>query len=407
MKAARYNFPKKTVRDIAVHGKRVLVRADFNVPLEENGEVASDYRVTQTLPTLRYLLERNCSVVVISHLGRPEGKKEPKYSLEPVAALLKELLPQYPVEFVPSLIDDKARQACKQLKPGSLILLENLRFDPGEEANEPELASSLKKISGAEYFVQDGFGVVHRAHASTEAITHVLPAVSGLLLEKEVSILESTMKHPDHPVVAVIGGAKISDKIGFIEKLLSIADTVTIGGAMANTFLLQQGKPIGKSKYEEDQEEKIATILQKAKPNQVQLPIDLVVSKEIATDSQTRICKPADVHNNELILDLGPKTLQACNEALSHAATVIWNGTLGYAEIPQFAKASAELAKDITLTHHGITSIVGGGDTADFVLDWQKENPKAHFSHISTGGGASLELMSGMKLPGVESLLNA
>lgn len=402
-----YHFPKKTVRDIAVHGKRILLRADFNVPLDENGAIASDYRITQTVPTLQYLLERGCSVVVVAHLGRPEGKVNSKLSLQIVADELTKHLSTYETQFCNSTIDDKARQACKQLKNGQLLLLENLRFLPGEEANDPGLAAALKRVSGAEYFVQDGFGVVHRAHTSTEAITHLLPAVAGLLLEREVSSLERVMKHPDHPVVAVVGGAKISDKIDFIERLLDLADTILIGGAMANTFLQADGKPIGKSKFEENEEQEIAKILQKSKKSQLLLPVDVVVSKEIANNSQSKTCDISEVADDDYILDLGPRTMQQFDEALHRAATVIWNGTLGMAEIPQFAKASADLAANIGLNHPGLTSVIGGGDTADFVLDWLAEHTDANFSHISTGGGASLELMSGLKLPGVEALLSA
>lgn len=401
-----YHFPKKTIRDIAVHGKRILVRADFNVPLTENGEIASDYRIRQTLPTLRYLLERGCSVVVIAHLGRPDGTPNKKYTLVPIAERLQELLPTVEVEFEASLIDDKARQACKLLRPGQLLLLENLRFDPREEANDAEFAAALKRTTNPDYFVQDGFGVVHRAHSSTEAITHLVPSVAGLLLEKEVSVLEKAMNHPHHPVAAVVGGAKISDKIGFIERLLSIADKVLIGGAMANTFLRQQGNPIGESVYEGGQEEEIATISQKSKAGQIILPIDIAVSTEIANSSQKIIRNLDDVQPSEYILDLGPKTTDLFQNEVARAATIIWNGTLGYAELPQFAESSAALAETIS-QQHGAISIIGGGDTADFVLDWSEQHKNAHFTHISTGGGASLELMSGLELPGLEALINA
>lgn len=406
MSTGTYHFPKQTVRDIPLHGKRVLVRADFNVPLESDGTIASDYRITQTIPTLEYLLSRKCNVVVVAHLGRPDGKVDKKFSLEPVAERLKELLPNYQVNFTPSTVDDAAWQACKAMPSGSLLLLENLRFDAREEANDHDFAASLARISGASYFVQDGFGVVHRAHASTEAITHVLPAVSGLLLEKEVSTLEKVMAHPEHPLVAVIGGAKISDKIGFIERLLGVAESVLVGGAMANTFLKQQGFEIGKSKIEPDQEEEIATILQKAKASQIVLPVDLIVSKEIANESQKQIRNVSDVGQDEYILDIGPETMKLFATKLRQANTAIWNGTMGMAEIPQFAKGSADLAADLADQQHEIVSVIGGGDTADYVLDWMNTHKEAHFTHISTGGGASLELMSGLRLPGFEVLLN-
>ena len=400
-----YKFPKKTIKDIDLTGKRILIRADFNVPLTSDGEIESDYRITQTLPTLQYLLERKCTVIVVAHLGRPEGRPDPAFSLEPVAQLLQKLLPDFIVNFAASTVDDAAWQACNNTPDGSLILLENLRFDPREEANDSQFAAALKRVSGAQYFVQEGFGVVHRAHASTEAITHQLPSLAGLLLEKEVSTLEQAMKHPEHPLIAVVGGAKISDKIGFIEQLLSIADTILIGGAMANTFLKYQGFEVGKSKVETGQESEIATILQKANDSQLVFPTDVTTVKKIATDSQITIRQVDHVLPDEYILDVGPDTAKNFDSHLKRANTAIWNGTLGMAEMPEFAKGSAKLASELADSHHSITSIVGGGDTADFVLAWLSHHKSAKFSHISTGGGASLELMSGLKLPGVEALL--
>lgn len=407
MAISSYRFPKKTIKEIPIHDKRVLLRADFNVPLSSDGEIESDYRVTQTLPTLEYLLKRHCRVVVIAHLGRPEGKPDKNLSLEPIAQLLRELLPDYSVTFVPSATDDVALQACKKMPPGSLVLLENLRFYDKEEANDPAFAQRLREVSGADYFVQDGFGVVHRAHASTEAITHQLPSVAGLLLESEVTHLEKVMKHPEHPLVAVVGGAKISDKIGFIEQLLGAADTVLIGGAMANTFLKYQGFAIGKSKFETGQEAEIEAIFSKAKADQIVLPEDLVVTKKIEQNARTAVKNRAAIEPDDFIVDVGPKTMQTFDHYLQAANTAIWNGTLGLAEIPGFDVGSAELAENLADQHHSLQSIVGGGDTADFVLSWLSVHPQAHFSHISTGGGASLELMSGLKLPGLEALIKA
>jgi len=405
MKTATYTFPKKTVRDVPVHDKRILVRADFNVPLSDAGEILSDFRITQSLPTLRYLLDRGCTVIVVAHLGRPEGKATKKDSLGPVAVRLQELLPNEIVTFVPSTVDDKAWQACKRAEKGALILLENLRFDPREEANDPDFAASLQRVSGAEYFVQDGFGIVHRAHASTEAITHLLPSVAGLLLEKEVSTLEKAMKHPRHPLVAVVGGAKVSDKIGFIEQLLTIADTVLIGGAMANTFLAYQHTPVGKSLVEQGQEQEIEKILQLAKPDQLVLPVDVAVSDAIDASATRRDSSKDEVLAHEHILDIGPKTMQIFTAYIGEASTVIWNGTLGYAELPQFAVGSAAIAQSMADQQRNITSIIGGGDTAEYALEWLSAHKNAEFTHVSTGGGASLELMSGLKLPGVEALL--
>ena len=400
-----YKFRKKTIKDIELKGKTILLRADYNVPLNEDGSIASDFRITQSIPTIRYLLKQNCKIIIIAHLGRPEGKINPKFSLSPIAQHLHSLLPEIMVGFAADCINDGAILTCKKAGLGDIILLENLRFHEGEEANDVDFANKLKRVSGADYFVQDGFGIVHRPHASTEAITHLLPSVAGLLLEKEVTVLSSVMSEPVHPVVAVVGGAKISDKIGFIEKLTNIADTILIGGAMANTFLKHKGNKVGKSLVENDQDQEIATILQKSKPNQILLPQDVAVAKEIATDSQRRDCNLNDIKDDDIILDLGFETMRLFNQKISSASTVIWNGTLGYAELPQFARSSGVLADSITSVS-GLESIVGGGDTADFALDWLKQNVERKFSHISTGGGASLELMSGMKLPGVEALLN-
>lgn len=405
MNKKTYKFPKKTIRDIPIHGKTVLVRADFNVPLDEKGNITSDYRITQTIPTIEYLLSRKCRVIITSHLGRPEGKKNLKYSLKPVFKRLQELLPNIKIEFAQDAINDSARILCKQAEPGEIVLLENVRFYPEEEANDPSFANKLKTVTGAEYFVQDGFGVVHRAHASTEAIAHLLPSVAGLLLDKEVSTLVGAMHSPDHPLVSIVGGAKISDKIEFIEELLKISENVLIGGAMANIFLKYQGKEIGKSLFEEGQEEKIESILKKAKPGQLVLPTDVAVSKEIATTSQRRDCSLEEVEEDDIILDLGFETMRQFTHLIQSASTIIWNGTLGMAELSKFAQGSDVLAKSIS-DQAGAVSIIGGGDTADFVLGWLEENPDGHFTHISTGGGASLELMSGQKLPGVEALLD-
>lgn len=405
MNKSTASFSKKTIRDVDVHSKTILLRADFNVPTDESGKITSDYRIAQTVPTIEYLLARNCKVVIISHLGRPGGKPDASCSLSVAAQRLHELLPKVNIAFAKDCINDSAQLTVKKAKNGEVVILENLRFHTEEEANDPDFAAQLKQVSGADYFVQDGFGVVHRAHASTEAITHFLPSVAGLLLEKEVGTLLAAMSQPKHPLVAVVGGAKISDKIGFIEKLLEISDTVLIGGAMANTFAKYQGHDIGKSKYEEGQEEEIATILQKAKPDQLVLPRDVAVASEVSESAQRRDCGLSEVGPDEYILDLGFETMREFAQRIQTASTVIWNGTLGLAEIPQFAQSSEVLAQSIA-DQAGATTIIGGGDTADFALDWLEKHEGKHFTHISTGGGASLELMSGMELPGVAALLD-
>lgn len=399
------SFPKKTVKDVPLHGKTILLRADFNVPLHPDGTIAGDYRIIQTLPTLQYLLERKCKVVIISHLGRPGGKPNKKESLVQVARYLQKHLPATSVQFVATTLGDAAKLACKKMRPGSIVVLENARFHPGEEANDSEFARLLQRVVKPDYFVQDGFGVVHRAHASTEAITHLVPSVAGLLLEKEVVALSTAMEAPQHPVAAIVGGAKISDKIDFIHKLLAIADTVLIGGAMANTFLAQQGLPIGKSRTEEGQDEAVAEIMKNAKEGQIVLPVDVGVATAISENAIRRDVAIGEVADSDYILDLGPETTKQFCTVLKNSATIIWNGTLGMTELPQFQTCSAEVAATIYQDESSV-SIVGGGDTADFVLDWQKTtNNDGSFTHISTGGGASLELMSGLQLPGVEALL--
>lgn len=403
MKSNTYSFPKKTIRDVAMHDKRILLRADFNVPLDDNGVISSDYRITQTIPTIRYLLERECEVIIISHLGRPEGKKEPKFSLLPVAERLSKLL-NLPVEFISEGLGDNSKQALKKAAPGTVKLLENIRFYPGEESNDLEFAKQIIQVIQPEYVVQDGFGVVHRAHASTEGISHLKPAVAGLLLEKEVVTIESAMSSPARPLVTVLGGAKISDKLPLVERFMEKADTILIGGAMANTFLKASDYPVGKSLVDEDGLSMAQAMIKKAKKDQVILPVDVAVGDEIGPSATRHDTSLSEVGDKEAILDIGFETMRVFIQHLSSASTVIWNGPMGYAESPAFAQGSGVIAEALSQSED-ITSIIGGGDTADFVLDWQSNHEGAEFTHISTGGGASLELMSGQKLPGVEALI--
>ncbi len=405
-------FFKQTIRDLPLHhGKhyRVLVRVDYNVPLKD-GKVSDDLRIRAGLPTLQYLLEQGCSLVLISHLGRPEGH-DLSCSLEPAADRLSELLGKK-VTFVDDTIGDAAFQAVKKAPEGSVVMLQNLRFDPREEENDMEYAKAIARVAQADYFVQDGFGVVHRAHASTEAITHFLPSASGLLLEKEYVTISQAMEDPAHPFVAVLGGAKVSDKIKVVERFVKLADTVLIGGAMANTFLAYKGHSIGKSKAETDQKETLDSIYdaahKKAGDNVddfVVLPTDVAVGHEL-TDSEKRVNKSVDqIADDDMALDIGDSSIEKYTEVIEKAKTVIWNGPLGMSEYDNFAHGSARVALSLA-THPDITSIVGGGDTADFVLKWDANNGGS-FTHVSTGGGAGLDLMAGNKLPGVESLLDA
>ncbi|HSW91352.1 MAG TPA: phosphoglycerate kinase [Candidatus Saccharimonadales bacterium] len=405
------SFFKQTINTVPLHGQTVLVRADYNVPLESDGTIADDFRIRASLPTIKKLLKDGCKVVIISHLGRPEGHDK-KLSLEPVAQRLAEYLGE-PVRFVSQTTGDRVRMAVKKAPKRSVIVLENLRFDPREEANDEGFAREIAKDSNARYFVQDGFGVVHRAHASTSAITQFLPSVAGLLLEREYTTITQAMKSPKHPLVAVMGGAKVADKIGVIKELIDVADTIIITGAMANTFLAYKGFAMGKSKYDPDDSDILDEIYADARAKVgadrvdefILLPTDLAVGKTLNEDEPRRIVTVNAVGKDDIALDIGDMTIERIVSLVEKAKTVIWNGTLGYAELPNFAHASARLAL-VLATHPEITSIIGGGDTADFVLHWDARKGDS-FSHVSTGGGASLELMAGEKLPGIESLLDA
>ncbi len=399
------------MRKASLQGKTVLVRSDYNVPLSD-GTISDDYRIRSSVPTIKKLLEYGCKVVIISHLGRPQGV-DPQYSLAPVAARLGELLGKE-VRFVDQCIGPKVRVEVKHAPKGSVTLLENLRFHSEEEANDSDFARQLAKDSGAAYFVQDGFGVVHRAHASTSAITQFLPSVAGLLLEREYVTIMSAMQAPERPLVAVLGGAKVSDKIGVIKALVPVADTIIIGGAMANTFLAYKGWFMGKSKLESDQGVVIDEIYQAvyAKVGRdhadefLVLPVDLGVGASTEPTATRQNVSAKAIPGDSMALDLGPETDVIIRGIVEKARTVIWNGTLGFAESPAFAAASKSLASCLVEHRGAITSIVGGGDTADFVIGWDAQHGDS-FSHVSTGGGASLELMSGEKLPGIEALLDA
>lgn len=403
-------FFKRTIKDVPIDHKTVLVRADYNVPLNKKGEISDDLRIRASIPTLEYLLKHHAKVVVMSHLGRPEGRDKSQ-SLEVVSERLAELLGKK-VIFVDDCIGDKVVQAVKKAPADSVVLLENLRYYAEEEANDEKFAEKIAKSTGARYFVQDGFGVVHRAHASTDAITHFVPGVSGLLLEREYVTITSAMEHPKRPLVAVMGGAKISDKITVIERLVGVADRIVIGGAMANTFLKYKGYHVGASKVEDGQESVLDGIYSAAHDKSeghaddfIMLPADVAVADEISEHATRRNVGLGDVAEKDIILDIGDQAIENMVNAVSGAKTVIWNGTLGYAELPEFAHGSARLALQLA-TNPEITSIIGGGDTADFVLKWDGNGGES-FTHVSTGGGASLELMAGKKLPGVESLLDS
>jgi 3-phosphoglycerate kinase len=403
-------FFKQTINTVPLEGETILLRTDYNVPLNKDGTIGDDFRIQASLPTVKKLLNDNCKVVIISHLGRPDGRDQ-KLSLEPVAVHLAELLGE-PVQFVDEAIGDKVAMAVKGAPRRSVIMLENLRFYPGEEANDEGFAHLLAKSSAARYFVQDGFGVVHRAHASTSAITLQLPSVAGLLLEREYTTITHAMMSPKRPLIAVLGGAKVSDKIKVIEAFVRVADKIIITGAMANTFLAYRGVMMGKSKYEPDESATLDIIYDAARKkvgDQVDdflmLPTDLAVGSAFSADEPRRSIGVNSLVPTDIALDIGDGSIETLVSTVALAKTVIWNGTLGIAEFPNFAHGSARLALTLA-THPEITSIIGGGDTADFVLNWDARKGKS-FTHVSTGGGASLELMAGEKLPGIESLLDA
>lgn len=403
-------FFKQTIRDVPIEHKTVLVRADYNVPLASDGTISDDLRIRASLPTLQYLLNHGCKVVIISHLGRPEGRDK-SLSLEPIGQRLAKLLGR-PVLFVNDCIGDRVRQVVKHAPKNAVILLENLRFYKEEEANNSVFAKQIARDTAARYFVQDGFGVVHRAHASTQAITLCIPSVAGLLLEKEYTTITNALEAPTRPLVTIMGGAKVSDKIGVIDQFISKADHILIGGAMANTILAYKGKSMGASKVEADQTDTLDHIYTNAKQKVgdatdefIVLPTDVAVAKEIAASDTRRVVSVDDVASDELALDIGDRTSERFVDIIKDAGTVIWNGPVGYSEVAAFAAGSTAVAEALARNPH-ITSIIGGGDTADFVLKWDKKHGGS-FTHVSTGGGAALELMAGDKLPGIESLLDA
>ncbi len=426
-------FYKKTVRDIDLNGKRVLMRVDYNVPLED-GKVGSDYRLNMNIPTIEYLLGQGCSIVILSHLGRPEGKPDPKYSLAPVAARLGELL-EREVQFADDCIGSAATGMVNALKPGDILVLENVRFHPEEEANDEAFAKKL--AAHGEVFVQDAFGVVHHGAVSVSEIPKHLPSVAGLLLEREVDTITNVMEAPQRPLMAIIGGAKISDKIKVLDRFIDIADFIAIGGAMANTFLLALGIETGKSLAEPDDVPIAREIIEKAKekaakqPFVLYLPQDGVVAADLDDPSSTRIVdwdahviadieayprrpekRASLVAADELILDIGPFSGSFIAGGIQLANTVVWNGTMGVTETPgrnndpvgPFSHGT-ELVVEALLGHFGHKpfTVVGGGDTVSYV---EGRGLNKAFNHVSTGGGASLELMEGKKLPGVEALLD-
>lgn len=392
---------KKTIRDIDLAGKRVLVRVDFNVPLDSQQRITDDTRIRAALPTIRYLLDQGASVILMSHLGRPDGKVVDTLSLAPIARHLSELLGR-PVEMAKDCVGPEIETQTKSLQPGQVLLLENLRFHKDEEKNNPDFARQLAMLG--EVYVNDAFGTAHRAHASTEGVTHYLPGVAGFLMEKEINFLGSALEHPKRPFVAIIGGAKISDKIAVLDRLISMVDALLIGGGMANTFLKAEGFEIGDSLFEESKLEVARELIAKAHQRRLKflLPTDVVVADALAADANYKVVPQNQVPNGWRILDIGPKAVEAFNQVLADAQTIVWNGTLGVAEMPAFAKGTDAIIEILAnRTRAGATTIIGGGDSAAAV---EEVGAAEKMTHVSTGGGASLEFLEGRVLPGVAAL---
>jgi phosphoglycerate kinase len=390
---------KKTVRDIAPKGKRILMRADFNVPMDENRKITDDSRILGVLPTIQYLLDAGAKLILMSHLGRPKGEVNPKYSLEPVAERLSELLNK-PVKMSKDVIGEDAKKLVAELKDGDVMLLENLRFHKEEEANDDGFAKAL--ASFGDIYVNDAFGTAHRAHASTEGVTRFIDtSVSGFLIEKELKFLGEAVENPERPFVAILGGAKVSDKIGVIENLLNKVDVLLIGGGMAYTFIKAMGGNIGKSLLEEDKIELAKNLLEKAEEKNVKLllPVDTLIADDFSNDANTDVVKTGEIPDDWQGLDIGSKTRELFASEIKKAKTVVWNGPMGVFEMPTFAKGTKAIAK--AMAECGGTTIVGGGDSAAAV---ESMGFGDKISHISTGGGASLEFLEGKELPGVKAL---
>jgi phosphoglycerate kinase len=385
---------KRSVRDLDVRDKRVLVRVDFNVPVKD-GEVTDDTRIRRALPTIRYLLEEGARPILISHLGRPKGEPDPKYAMDPVAARLQELLGE-PVKKLDAAVGPEVEEALEDWDGRGVVLLENSRFYPGETSNDPEFAGQLAAL--ADLYVNDAFGAAHRAHATTVGVAERLPAAAGLLMEEEIDYLDKVLKDPERPFVAILGGAKVSDKLGVIESLLATADSLLIGGAMCFTFFKAQGYEIGNSLVEDDYLEEAKRLMAEAGDRLV-LPVDVVVTEAMEEDAESETVPVDGIPAGRMGLDIGPKTVDLFSEHISGASTIFWNGPMGVFEIDAFAKGTEGVARAVA--ESGATSVVGGGDSVAAV---NKLGLEDRMSHISTGGGASLEYVEGKELPGIAVL---
>ena len=391
---------KKTVKDIDLKGKKVFVRCDFNVPMDENQNITDNRRILAALPTIKYLIDQKCKIILSSHLGRPKGEVKPEFSLAPVAKELSKLLGQE-VLMAKDVVGESAKSLANSLEEGQVMLLENVRFHREETDNDPNFAKELASM--AEVFVNDAFGTAHRAHASTEGVSHYLPSVSGFLIEKELKFLGDALNNPERPFVAILGGAKVSDKIGVIDSLLEKVNTLMIGGGMAYTFFKAQGYEVGNSLCEPDKCDLALSLMEKAKAKGVKLllPIDTKIGKEFKSDTESKTVAWTEIPEGWEGFDIGEKTIEMFKNELKTAKTVIWNGPVGLFEFDQFAIGTNSIAK--ALAELDATTIIGGGDSAAAV---EKAGLADKMTHISTGGGASLEFLEGKKLPGIECLMN-
>lgn len=394
-------FAKKSIKDVDVAGKHVLARVDFNVPVAD-GVVTDDTRIRAALPTIRYLVDHHARVVLMSHLGRPKGEPDPQYSLRPVRRVLQGLIGRN-VVFVDDIVGADAQEAVERTVDGEILMLENVRFHPGEKANDPELARALGALG--DIYVNDAFGAAHRAHASTEGVAHVLPAYAGLLLAQEVEALSGLLAEPEHPFVAILGGSKVSDKFGVIDRLIDCCDSVLIGGGMAFTFLVAKGMEVGRSIVEDEWVEPAKEMMAKAadKGVDLMLPVDFVVGELIAADAETSIVGRREIPADAMGLDIGPTTVELYKAVIAKARTIFWNGPMGVFEMRPFESGTRDVAAAVARNKKA-TSVIGGGDSAAALRKFDLED---QVTFVSTGGGASMQLLEGTPLPGVEALLDA
>ena len=391
-------FNKQTLRDFDLKGKKVLLRVDFNVPLNSNLQITNDKRIRETLPTINYLVEHGAKIIIVSHLGRPEGKVKPEFSLKPVAERLRELL-KHPVILTDDVAGPETFKYVRAMKDGDIVMMENVRFDPGEEENDTEFAKKLASL--ADIYCNDAFGTMHRAHASTTKVAEFLPSCAGLLVEKELEVLGSALENPNRPFVVIVGGAKVKDKIGLISRLIEVADVVMVGGAMAYTFLRAQGNNVGKSIVEKDKLQLARLLIEKAEKQNVKfvLPVDHVVTGEFNFSAESVTVSTKKFPRTGIGMDIGPKTIKLFEHYISRAKTIFWNGPLGVSEFQKFAKGTNEVAEAIA--NSKAFTIVGGGDSAKSIEQLNLQNK---IDHVSTGGGAALKLIEGVPLPGLQAI---